>query len=238
MIVGRLFGQSIGTAEMDPGTAGDALFPGEQAAIQNAVEKRRREFIAGRTCVRRAMAALGELPAPVLQGSDRAPVWPPGLVGCITHTDTWCAAAVARSADGFRSLGLDIEPAVPIMPALLRIICLPEERAYLDAQPAAERGLLGKLIFSAKECAYKCQYHLSRTFLDFHAMRIYPDLPGGGFVAVFQRDAGPFALGEELRGRLLVDQGYIMTAMTLTIRTAGEMRHQETVPACRYGASN
>ena len=205
---------------MDPGAADDTLLPGERAAIEHAVDKRRREFIAGRTCARRAMAALGEPPAPILQGEDRAPIWPQSLVGCITHTDTRCAVAIARVADGFRSLGLDIEPATAIKPELLRIICLPEERAYLDSQSAGERGLLGKLIFSAKECAYKCQYTLSRTFLDFHAMRVYPDLAGGGFVAVFQRAAGSFAAGDELRGRLLVDQGYIMTAMTLTARTA------------------
>jgi 4'-phosphopantetheinyl transferase EntD len=215
-LASRLFGPLIHTAEMDPGTADDTLLPGEEAAIVHAVEKRRREFIAGRTCARQAMAALGEPPAPILQGEDRAPIWPPGLVGCITHTDSRCAVAVARVADGFRSLGLDIESATPIKPELLRIICLPEERAYLDSQPAGERGLLGKLIFSAKECAYKCQYPLSRTFLDFHAMRVYPDLAGGGFVAVFQRAAGPFAAGDELRGRLLVDQGYLMTAMALT----------------------
>ena len=230
-LASRLFDPLIRTAEMDPGTADDTLLPGEQAAIIHAVEKRRREFIAGRTCARRAMAALGEHPAPILQDEDRAPIWPQGLVGCITHTDTWCAVAVARAADGFQSLGLDIESAAPIKPELLRIICLPEERAYLDSQPAAERGLLGKLIFSAKECAYKCQYPLSRTFLDFHAMRVYPDLAGGGFVAVFQRDAGPFASGDELRGRLLVDQGYIMTAMTLTIRTACAKPPAETFAA-------
>lgn len=230
-LAARLFGPLIRTAEMDPRTADDTLLPGERAAIVHAVEKRRREFVAGRTCARRAMAALGEPPVAILQGEDRAPIWPPGLVGSITHTDNLCAVAVARIADGFRSLGLDIEPATPLKQKLLRIICLPEERAYLDTQPAGERGLLGKVIFSAKECAYKCQYTLSRTFLDFHAMRIYPDLADGGFAAVFQRDAGPFAFGDELRGHLAVDHGYIMTAMTLTTRSAGSKRPAEMFAA-------
>jgi len=201
---------------MDPRAANDPLFPGEEAAVAGAMEKRRREYIAGRACARQAMVALGEHPAPVLQCADRAPIWPEGLVGSITHTGTWCAAAVARAADGVRALGLDIEPAEPIQSDLLRFICLPEERDYLDGQPAAQRGLLGKVIFSAKECAYKCQYALSRTPLDFDAMRIYLDPPGGGFVAVFQRDAGPFSSGHELRGRLLIEQGYVATAIALT----------------------
>jgi 4'-phosphopantetheinyl transferase EntD len=216
MFASRLLGPPIRTAEMDPRAADGTLFPGEEAAVARAVEKRRREFIAGRTCARRAMAALGEAPAPIFQGEDRAPVWPDGLVGTITHSDAWCAAAVARAADGFRALGLDIEPAVPLQSDLVCTICLPEEQAYLDAQPAERRGLLGKLIFSAKECAFKCQYALSRTLFDFRGICIHLDLAEDRFVAVFQRDAGPFAAGDELRGRLLVDRGYIMTAMALT----------------------
>jgi 4'-phosphopantetheinyl transferase EntD len=142
-------------------------------------------------------------------------VWPEGLVGSITHTDTWCAVAVARVADGFRALGLDIEPAEPIQSELLRIICLPEERAFLDEQPADQRGLLGRLVFSAKESAFKCQYGLSRAMFAYHGMRIDLDLPAQRFVAVFQRDAGPFAAGDELQGRFLVAEGYIVTAVAL-----------------------
>ena len=62
-------------------------------------------------------------------------------------------------------------------------------------------------------------------------MRIYPDLANGGFTAVFQRDAGPFASGDELRGRLAIEQGYVMTAMTLTARTASSLRAAETFAA-------
>ena len=230
-LASRLFGALIRTAEMDPGDADGVLLPGEQAAIANAVDKRRREFIAGRGCARRAMAALGEQPMPILQGEDRAPIWPPGLVGSITHTDRGCAAAVARIADGFQSLGLDIETATPMATELLRITCVPEERAYLDAQDTTQRGLLGKVMFSAKESAYKCQYAVSRVFLDFQAMRIYPDLAGGRFVAVFLRDVGPFVCGAELRGQLLVDQGYVMTAITLTTGMIHEARTPDALAA-------
>jgi len=215
MLAARLLAPPVCTAEMDPRAAREALYPGEEPAVARAVAARRREFVAGRTCARRAMVALGEPPAAVFQGDDRSPIWPPGLVGTIAHTGTWCVAAVARAADGFRALGLDLEPESPIRAELLGTICLPEERAYLDSQAPAQRGLLGRLLFSAKECAFKCQYALSRTFLDFHAMRIHLDRPGGGFVAVFRRAAGPFATGDELRGRFLVARGYIVTAMAL-----------------------
>lgn len=215
MLSSRLLAPPVRTAEMDPRTADGTLLPGEEAAVARAIDKRRREFVAGRTCARRAMAALGEPPSAILQGDDRAPLWPAGLVGSITHTGTWCAAAVARSADGFRSLGLDIEPAEPIQSELLRIICLPEERAFLDLQPADQRGVLGRVMFSAKESAFKCQYGLSRAMFAYHDMRIDLDLAAQRFAAVFQRDAGPFSAGDELQGQLLVAEGYIVTAVAL-----------------------
>lgn len=228
-LASRLFCSLVGTAEMVPDSAEEGLFPGEHAAIAGAVDKRKREFVAGRICARKAMAAIGEPPAAILQGKDRAPIWPQGLVGCITHTSTRCSVAVARIADGIQSVGLDIEPAIPLKPELLRIICVPEERAYLESRGEGERNFLGKVMFSAKECAYKCQYALSRTFLDFHAMRLFLDVEGGAFVAVFQRDATPFASGDELQGRFLVDQGFIMTAMTLTIRPGRMNRSHEVL---------
>jgi 4'-phosphopantetheinyl transferase EntD len=216
-LAARLFDDvdAVRTAEMDPREAMDGLFPEEAIKVARAVEKRRREFVAGRACARRAMADLGLAPRAIPSGEDRAPIWPDDVIGTITHTDTWCAAAIARAGGGVRALGLDVEPDTPLNPALLKTIALPEERAEIEARPEALRGLLGKLLFSAKECAYKCQYPLTRTFFGFQGMRVHLDLEGGAFVAVFQREAGAFRPGDELRGRLLVDGGYVMTAMAL-----------------------
>lgn len=214
-LAARLFDPPIRTAELDPRSAVSGLLPEEEPAIARAVEKRRREFIGGRVCAREAMTALGLPCAPILPGPDRAPVWPDGVVGTITHTDTWCAAAIARVGEGVRALGLDVEPDEPLKATLVAPITVPDERAWLDAQPAAERGLLGKLVFSAKECAYKAQYPLTRCYFGFSGMRIHLDVRGGAFVAVFLREAGEFREGDELRGRLVVDHGYVMTGITI-----------------------
>jgi len=214
VLAARLLPLPVRTAEMDPRMAGEDLLPGEEHAIARAVPSRRREFSAGRTCARQAMRALGARALPIPQGQDRAPVWPDGLVGSITHTQTWCAAAVARTEDGIRAIGIDVEPAEPLDAALLRIICVEEELEALAARPT-ERGLLGRLIFSAKESAYKCQYQLSRTLIGFHAMHIVLDEPAQRFSAVFRKDVAPFAKGDVLEGRYLVDRRFLMTAVTL-----------------------
>lgn len=211
MLAARLLPFPVRTAEMDPRmTHGNDLLPEEEPAVARAVDSRRREFSAGRRCARSAMAALGAQPLPIVQGGDRAPIWPDGLVGSITHTEGWCAAAVARIDDGIRAIGLDVEPAAPIDAPLLRIICIPEERELVG-----ERGLLGRLIFSAKESAYKAQYQLTRTLLGFHAMQILLDEQTQRFSAVFRKDVAPFARGDRLDGRFVLEQGFLMTAVTI-----------------------
>jgi 4'-phosphopantetheinyl transferase EntD len=71
------------------------LFP-EEAAISRAVEKRRRDFRTVRHCSRRALRELGVPPTAVAPGERRKPVWPPGVVGSLTHCTGYRAAAVAH----------------------------------------------------------------------------------------------------------------------------------------------
>ena len=44
----------------------------------------------------------------ILRGPDRAPQWPPGFVGSMTHTARFAAVAVLRESMA-RSVGIDVE---------------------------------------------------------------------------------------------------------------------------------
>ncbi|MGN5635089.1 4'-phosphopantetheinyl transferase family protein [Streptomyces sp. AC154] len=63
----------------------DTLFPEEAAQVARSTPARRAEFTSVRACARRAMTRLGRAPVPVLRGPRGAPLWPPGLVGSMTH---------------------------------------------------------------------------------------------------------------------------------------------------------
>jgi 4'-phosphopantetheinyl transferase EntD len=191
------------------------LFPEERATLTRAVPRRIREFATGRECARQAMAKLGYPPAPIVAGADRAPCWPHGLVGSITHAAEHCAAAVARTGDGYHSLGLDLEPALALSPDLLETICLPAERTWLEAQPRSDREVFARAIFSAKECAYKVQYPLSRQVLEFYDLRLELDMQQGQFVAVFARDCPPFASGDEIVGGIRIERGHVACAAAI-----------------------
>jgi 4'-phosphopantetheinyl transferase EntD len=207
----RLLGPEVETEEVDPHSVDGGLLKDEQEAVEGAAQTRIEQFTAGRVCSRTALSRLGvAITTPVLRGEDRAPIWPPGFVGTISHTDTWCAAAVARAED-VRSIGIDLEPATPLKESLWRRVCTPKEREWLHALP--EPGLTGKILFSVKEAVYKCQYPITTKFLGFHAVEV--ELGDGAFQAVFQQEAGEFRPGDVMSGRYLVEEGLVATACEL-----------------------
>lgn len=209
----RLFDPEVRVAAGDPRHDWAEVLPGEEAGLARATAARRREFRAGRALAREAMAALGLPARPIPAGPDRAPQWPPGVAGAISHSADLCIAAIARMDDGIVALGLDIEPAEPLDPGLVAEICTPGEAAWLAVRP--QPGLLARAIFSAKECAYKAQYPLSGAVLGFHAMSVALDLSAGRFRARFEAAAGPFAAADEIEGRILIAGGHILTGLTL-----------------------
>jgi 4'-phosphopantetheinyl transferase EntD len=146
------------------------LYPEEAPAVARAVAKRRAEYAAGRACARAAIAALGGEPGPIPRDAERgAPVWPAGVVGSITHTDGYRAAAVARTGD-ILTLGIDAEPHGPLPEGVLDVIlATPAERAALADLTARHPAIhWDRLLFSAKETVYKAWYPYHRRMLGFN----------------------------------------------------------------------
>lgn len=84
------------------------LLPEEQRLLDGAVEKRRREFVTGRACARRALQKLGLPATAIARGPRGEPLWPPAVVGSITHCRRYTASAVARASD-LVAIGIDAE---------------------------------------------------------------------------------------------------------------------------------
>lgn len=215
MPVGKLFPPGVGFAVADAADFSAELFPVEAACIARAVPKRRSEFAAGRACARRAMMEIGGSAQALPAGSDRAPVWPDGIVGSISHCDGMCAAVAARRGDGFAALGLDIEPRLELDADLLDIVCSEREIAWLSALPKRDSGVMSRAMFCAKEAVFKAQYPLSHAMIDFHAVTVDIDVPGGAFLATFIADAHPFHAGDRLSGRLHMDGDFILAGLAI-----------------------
>ena len=193
----------------------DVVFDVEAQCISAAVEKRRREFAAGRWLARKALSQFGRDDVAIPFGADRAPIWPEGIVGSISHTDTLCAAAVAETVSGIAAVGIDVELAKPLAPDLWETVLSEDERLKLPVVSGQADGLLEMIVFSAKEAAYKCQYPLSGVFLEFTDLTVSLNVDRMTFEARFMRDARPFYEGEQLQGRWRVADGHIATAVAL-----------------------
>ena len=66
------------------------------------------------------------------------------------------------------------------------------------------RGLLARAVFCAKECAFKCQFPVSQTMLNFEDLTVSIDLDCETFIAIFRRDTPAFPHGALLRGRVRI----------------------------------
>lgn len=138
------------------------LLPEEAEGVAKAIPARRLEFAAGRAAARMAMSDAGLAEAAVPTGPDRAPCWPPGMCGSITHTRGLAAALATRCTD-WPSVGLDLEEARPMAHDLVDLIVSPGDcpGSVLPAPLAAT------LLFSAKETAFKAQFPVTGLWLDF-----------------------------------------------------------------------
>lgn len=150
----------------------EPLFPAEASAVARAVPRRQHEFAWGRTAAREAMRQLGWPVQAVPSGQDRAPVWPAGLVGSISHCSTGCVALVAPRAQVL-ALGIDMEDAKALDTELWPLLLTVRERAALQALPVHERGMQAMRVFSAKEAFYKWQYPATTTVLEFQDAEIF-----------------------------------------------------------------
>jgi 4'-phosphopantetheinyl transferase EntD len=144
--------------------ASGSLLPEEEAIVAGAVEKRRNEFSAGRSCARRALASFECRPGPLLMGRLREPIWPPGFSGSITHDGRFAAALAYRSPAGAVWLSIDLldgaesEALIEISDAIRHPA---EHFPHSGGPPAIAR------LFSAKEAAIKIISPAIGEFVDF-----------------------------------------------------------------------
>jgi len=170
-LVRGLLPDDVAVVASEIGDATGELWPEEAAHVARAIPKRQREFARGRASARQALAELGVEGASLLVGSQREPVWPEGIVGSISHDDRLCVVAVARS-DRYAGLGVDVEPDAPLEPAIAARVWSPAEAEQAARRSDMTPALASRLVFSAKEAFYKCQFPFTRTFLGFKQVSV------------------------------------------------------------------
>jgi len=204
----------LAAAEAFGDVAPDPLFSDESSVVSTAVELRKLEFGRGRSCAHRAMVALGFAPEPVLAAVDRAPIWPAGIVGSISHCREYCCAVVGI-ADRWATIGVDAELLQPMEQELQeRILSTKEQRWLEHLDPTIPWTCV---VFSIKEAFYKAWSHLARGWLGFHDVLVRADPVSGRFEAELVRVPPPScaSLLRRIEGRFCFDGHNVLSAIAV-----------------------
>ncbi|HMO06063.1 MAG TPA: 4'-phosphopantetheinyl transferase superfamily protein [Paracoccaceae bacterium] len=202
--------------------AGGGLFPAEAAALAGAVPARRAEFAAGRAAARAALARLGRAPEALPPGPGRAPCWPAGIAGSITHAGGLALAAAVRTGAGagagagasFAGIGLDAEPDAALEADLVPLVLDAAERARLGR--AADPGRAARRAFCAKEAAFKALFPRCGLWAGFEAAELLEPPPAEGTARLrLRQDFGPVAAGTAIRVAFTRGGGLMLAAVLL-----------------------
>ena len=171
--------------------------------LAKAAPKRRAEFMAGRLCARRAIARVaGKEQLPKI-GADRAPLWPQGLVGTISHSDTWAGALVGSQAN-YLGVGLDIERCLSVLESqkLASALLTANEYARIKNLSPAQFAFMVTVSFSLKESLFKALYPLVNKHFYFQDAELVAwDIAGGSArVRLLTSLSSIWPTGSELNG--------------------------------------
>lgn len=215
-----LFGVGVRVASCSTDTARpEELLPAEAALAVRFGARRRREFAAGRACARRLLAELGMPAVPLERDAHRAPCWPAGIVGSISHGAGLCVVAVAprRAIVG---LGVDVESDGPLRDGVRRRVCTESERRRLAALPESEQGRSAKLLFSIKESIYKCVHPLVQVPIGFQQADVRIDLATGRYTVTPIGTRPEVAVWlAAVEGAFLWREGRVLSSATLRAET-------------------
>jgi len=136
--------------------------------LHSAVKKRQAEYVAGRYLAKRCLSALGGTEADVGISQHRAPLWPKGMIGSISHSSNKAICVVKQCDLPEQGIGIDIEQCLTdsIATSIKKTIINEAEQALLIKQDTDfSTGLT--LVFSAKESLFKALYPQVRAYFDF-----------------------------------------------------------------------
>lgn len=202
----KRLGPNVFVAEELVGGA-HGLLGDESDAISRAVLKRQEEFAAGRRAARSALSALGFGQEAIPARADRAPIWPNGVLGSITH-DRGLALALVGEIRRVCAAGIDLTEAAPLPVDVRGVILRASEETKLN-------DLEARAAFSVKECIYKALHPKVQRIFGFDAAVVAPNFTAGNFSAKLTLDLGPYAKGTMFDGVLHMKGDRLVTGLVM-----------------------
>jgi enterobactin synthetase component D len=141
-------------------------------SMLNAVVKRQAEYLAGRILTKKLFTHFKRYHEQLLIGDARQPLWPKGLVGSISHTES-LVLAIVGVVGKTTLIGCDVESIIEadLIDDIKSTILVEDEIKLLETLDFTKQEMF-TLIFSAKESLYKALYPSVGQFFDFQAAKV------------------------------------------------------------------
>lgn len=184
------------------------------SAIPGAA-KRQMEYLAGRYCAAAALRSFDCLAVPE-RGADRAPLWPVGFCGSISHSHGVALAVVGRQS-AWRSLGLDLEAQLSDERArrLCAEILTPAEQQRLQSLPGDAQATRVSLTFSLKESLFKALYPLTGVRFYFQDAELLMADQGMAQLRLLKSLSAEWTAGRELPARHAEIDGQLLSLVAV-----------------------
>ena len=215
LLLASLFDAGVIAREHEGVPLMGSLHPEEARLVSSAVAVRQAHFTAGRLSARAALNALGTQNGPLLADAARAPLWPEGVVGSITHTDGFCGAVVAPRTR-YSGIGIDAEVHGRVTEELWGEIFTNAELHRLCAFSTLRRAEMATILFCAKEAFYKCQYQRTEAWLGFEGAEVV--VKDRKFTLRLLHNVGDLVGGQEFVGRFEVLSSIVVTGIAIAVR--------------------
>ncbi len=191
--------------------------------LTDAADKRKTEYLVGRLCAREAVKFVTGYHAAPSLGADRAPCWPAGTAGSVTHSHGWAAAIVA-SSQHYLSLGLDAEALLSDSRATKlaqKILTIPERQRF-RSELAQRPGQLITLAFSVKESLFKALYPLTRKRFYFEDAELLEcSVAGRAQVRLLKNLSEDWRAGQQLTAWFSQQDGRLLSLVTVAVDDVG-----------------
>lgn len=183
------------------------------AHLQKAVKKRRAEYLASRVCVRYGLCLLGIDNYVLGNDADRAPLWPAGFSGSLSHTHQRISLLLAPVNSG-KLLGIDCEQLIrPETAKEMQEMIINAEESDILQHSGLPFATALTLAFSVKESLYKAIFPRLREFMDFSSAEIVDYSPAAGTIVLklartFSRE---FPVGRLFTGHVQPGQDEVLS---------------------------
>jgi len=182
--------------------------------LQQAVSKRRAEYLASRLLVRSVMAELGMADFILTNAPDRSPCWPAGVQASLSHSAGVVVVAATRQPC---AIGVDVEQFMSETTAqeTAELLMNEQEQQLLQTLPVSFSAA-ATLLFSLKESLYKAlwpQLHQPMDFLDAELVSV-DFAQQRATLRLTQNFSGCFAHGTLLEAGFMWRDNQVITQIT------------------------